>query len=147
MTHTYTQLKTAINFCENLFSTPDHKEVLSFLADKEIDFTVNDVRFIKTSEIDQILADELESDLYTLGCFTAWFIADQTKLPIEMIEACQKSEAYEALGEGIKATCDMLDFAKAFVSADGYGHHFNGYDGSEEEINLLGTDYIVFDNH
>jgi len=33
------------------------------------------------------------------------------------------------------------------VSADGYGHHFNGYDGSEEEINLLGTDYIVFDNH
>lgn len=41
----------------------------------------------------------------------------------------------------------MVEFAQAYSSVDGYGHHFNSYDGNEEEITINGNDYIVFDNH
>jgi len=90
--------------------------------------------------IDGILSEELKSDEYILGCFRAEFISEVTKLPREMIEACQKADAYEAIGKGIIAMNCTLQIAKAYVEADSYGHHFNPVDGETLEI----TDYYVF---
>ena len=105
-----------------------------------IDFTCGAYRFIIDTSIDQILADELQDDLYILGCFNVDFISSQTRLPYEMIEACQKAEAFEAIGKGIIATCGIQKFAKAYQEADGYGNHFAHYD--HETIELL--NYLVF---
>ena len=94
------------------------------------DFQVGDYRFIHDSAINQILADELESDLYVLGCFAPWFIADYLGIPTESVEAIQKAEQFEALGHLIKAK-GVASFAELYVTHDGYGHHFAHYDGEE----------------
>ena len=142
----YSQIKAIKTFTESLFSTPDYKEVLENIIDSVDDFEVDNVRFIKSDCIDQILADELESDLYCLGCFNASFISDITGWPIVLIEATQSGEAYEELGTAIADEDKMLELAEAYARADGYGHHFNSYDGSEEEITINDIDYFVFDN-
>lgn len=142
----YSEIKTLKTFTESLFSTPDYKEVLENVINSDDDFEVDNVRFIKSDCIDQILADELESDLYCLGCFKASFIADVTGWPEVLIEAAQSGEAYEKLGEAIVDADVMLELAENYASADGYGHHFNSYDFSEEEITINGVDYFVFDN-
>ena len=144
----YSQVKAIKAFTEyTLHSQPDWREVVTELAAGSSDFWIGDVRFIKYSEIDKILAEELENDPYILGCFTAWFIADSTDLDLEVIEALQEAEAYEALGKLIIKSCNMVDFAQDYASADGYGHHFNIYDGGEEELTVNGVTYLVFDNH
>jgi hypothetical protein len=94
------------------------------------DFQIGDYRFIHDSAINQILADELESDLYVLGCFAPWFIADYLGIPTESVEAIQKAEQFEALGHLIKAK-GVASFAELYVTHDGYGHHFAHYDGEE----------------
>ncbi len=142
----FSQIKALKTFTTSLFSEPCYREVLEKAQASETDFEVNNVRFIAVDEIDQILADELESDHYILGCFNASFIADQCNWPVELVEAAQKGEAYEALGKAIKDNTDMVVFAEAYSSADGYGHHFNYYDHNQEEITIGGTDYLVFDN-
>lgn len=139
-------IRTIKNFCEDLTSQPDWREVVGNINNNESDFEVDNVRFILSDDIDQIQADELESDLYCLGCFNATFIADQCNWPLELVEVAQNGEAFEALGKAIADNCDMVEFAKAYSSADGYGHHFNHYDFSEDEINVNGVLYHVFDN-
>jgi len=141
-------LKEVKEFTEyTLHSQPDWREVAKNIESGYDDFEVDNVRFIKYSEIDKILADELEDDPYILGCFTAWFIADATDLDLDVIEALQEAEAFEALGKLIIKSCNMVDFAQDYASADGYGHHFNSYDFSEEELTVNGVTYLVFDNH
>ena len=142
----YSQIKAIKTFTESLVSTPDYKEVLENIIESVDDFEVDNVRFIKSDCIDQILADELESDLYCLGCFNASFISDVTGWPIVLIEAAQSGEAYEELGKAISEEDCMLELAQAYANVDGYGHHFNSYDFSEEEITIDGVDYFVFDN-
>lgn len=142
----YTEVKNIKNFCDGLLSSPCYREVVSNISQDADDFEVGSVRFIKDSEILSIMAEELSSDLYVLGCFSAWFIAEQTGLPIELIEAGQNEEAYEALGEAITNSVDMEAFAEAYARADGYGHHFNHYDGNEEELFIGNVIYHVFDN-
>lgn len=115
-------------------------EVINALELGETDVEVGRYRFIASSVIDELLAEELGSDLYVLGCFRASFIAEQTDLPVEMIEACQEVEAFESIGQGILATCGIESFAKAYSDIDGYGHHFATYDGDEIEL----TDYYAF---
>jgi len=144
----FSALKEVKEFTEyTLHSQPDWREVVENIEAKWDDFEVDNVRFIKDSEIDRILAEELENDLYCLGCFTAWFIADFTGIDLDVIEALQDAEAYEALGNLIIKSCDLEYFASAYASVDGYGHHFNRYDGGEEELNVNGVTYLVFDNH
>lgn len=109
---------------------------------KEIeDFEVGDYRFIRVDAIDEILARELSLDSYLLGCFNAPFLADVTGWPIELIEAAQKGEQYEEIGEAILDKHFVDALAKAYASADGYGHHFAIYDGNEHEI---GPHYYAF---
>ena len=144
----YSQVKAIKAFTEyTLHSQPDWREVVTELAAGSSDFWSDGVRFIRYSEIDKILAEELESEPYILGCFTAWFIADATDLDLDVIEALQDAEAFEALGKLIIKSCNMVDFAQDYASADGYGHHFNSYDFSEEELTVNGVTYLVFDNH
>jgi len=144
----FSALKEVKEFTEyTLHSQPDWREVVENIEAKWDDFEVDNVRFIKDSEIDKILADELENDLYCLGCFTSSFIADFTGIDLDVVEALQEAEAFEALGKLIVKSCDLEYFASAYASVDGYGHHFNRYDGGEEELNVNGVTYLVFDNH
>ena len=143
----YTEIKQLKSFCNNLISSPNWREVLENVQENNDDFEIDNVRFINSNEIDQIQQDELSSDEYILGCFNAWFIADVLNIDLDVIEAMQKSEAFEAIGKLIISMDKLEDLQEAYARADGYGHHFNHYDGSEEEIKILGVTYYVFDNH
>lgn len=142
----YSQIKALRNFCESLDSSPDWKDVLQNMLDAEDDFEVNNVRFISEDSIDEILADELESDKYCLGCFATWALSDATGISSEVFEAMQKAEAYEAIGKLVIDLDKVSDLAQILVKYDGYGYHFNHYDGGEEEIIFNGVNYYVFDN-
>ena len=141
----YSDVKKLKSFCAGLFSDPDYREVISHAG--EDDFEVDGVRFIADSSIDQIQQDELASDKYMLGCFNAWFISYVLGIDTDVIEAMQKAEAFEAIGKLIISMGKLDELQEAYSSADGYGHHFNGYDFGEEEITIDGTLYHVFDNH
>ena len=144
----FSDLKTTEEFTEyTLHSQPDWREVAKFIEHGWDDFEVDNVRFIKDSQIDKILAEELENDLYMLGCFNANFLACFISLPEKSIATLQDADQFEVIGELVADGCDMEDFASAYASADGYGHHFNQYDGGEEELNVNGVTYLVFDNH
>lgn len=141
----YSQIKQIKKFCDGLFSEPDWKEVISNSG--EDDFTVGDVRFISDASIDSIQCDELENDTYILGCFNSWFIADVLGIDEDVIIAMQKADAFDAIGKLIISMGKLEELQQAYVSADGYGHHFNSWDGGEEEITIDGQLYHVFDNH
>jgi hypothetical protein len=84
-----------------------------------------------------------------LGCFNASFIAENSSLNYELVEACQQADAYSAIGKALNDTLDRDQkeaFCEAYASADSYGHHFNGYDFSESEYRFNGKLYHVFDN-
>ena len=133
----FTDIKTTKAFADNLGI--DWRELIEKL-EGENDFTIDgspgEYRFIKTAEIDQVMQDELESDEYTLGCFNANFLTHILNAPIEAIEAMQKAEAYEALGIWIIQSGKIEKLQQKYVSADGYGHHFAGYDSNELELTL-----------
>ena len=120
----------------------DFKELVNNLTDESTDFEVENYRFISSDEIDKIQQEELKSDLYILGCFNAWFIADNTNIPLKAVEALQKAEAFGELGEMMLDYID--DIQSEYVSADGYGHHFGRYDGNEYETVLNGVNYYYF---
>ncbi len=138
----YSELKAVRKFCASLPSTPDWREVLLNIG--EDDFTVDNVRFISADAIDGIQADEMESDNYILGCFDSRAIAEATGWPVALIEAAQKGEAFAEIG-GAMSREQIEALQRIYSQADGYGHHFNGYDFGEEEVTLGGVDYLVFD--
>jgi hypothetical protein len=140
----YTQIKQLKAFCDNLTSSPDWKEVLNEVISDSDDFEVDNVRFIKASEIDQIQQDELLSDLYCLGCFNANFLSGHIALDADVIKAIQDAGAYEAIGK--IASKEIESIQSEYSRLDGYGHHFNHYDFSEENITINGIEYYVFDN-
>jgi hypothetical protein len=98
------------------------------------DFEIDDYRFIHSNYIDEIQVDELESDPYILGGFNDWFIADNTDLSIDIVEALQKAEAYEAIGNHIIDNGFTSDLQKEYARFDGYGHHFAHYDSDTNEF-------------
>lgn len=142
-------IKSIKTFATSLVSEPCFREIVESVNNDESDFEVNNVRFIKDSEILSVMVDECFGDDYTLGCFNASFIAENSNLNYELVEACQNSEAYEAIGKALNATLDQdaaERFCEEYARADGYGHHFNHYDGNSEEITIDGVLYHVFDN-
>ena len=141
----YSELKTIRAFCNELTSTPDWREVAQNIEEGEVDFTVDNVRFINSDDIDKIQQDELSWDEYALGCFNAWFLADVTGIDCDVFEAMQKAEAFEAIGKLIISMGKLEDLQQAYASTDGYGHHFNGYDFSEDELRVNGEMFYVFD--
>jgi len=108
------------------------------LGHVESDFEVGDWRFIDADAINDIQQEELSNDLYMLGCFTDWFLANATDIDIEVIQALQEAEAFEALGKLVLP--HIAEIQAEYASTDGYGHHFNRYDGEEYEISgVVGT--------
>jgi hypothetical protein len=140
------QLRELKSFCSNLHSQPDWREVLENIGTQQDDFTINDVRFIHDQAIREVLEDELANDEYCLGCFNANAIAEATGWPELLIKAAQDGEQYEAIGKAMTGE-HVANLAQIYVDADGYGHHFNSYDFSEEFITVNGQSYYVFDNH
>ena len=120
----------------------DFRELTEQITDENDDFEIDNYRFIKVSEIDTIQQDELKSDLYILGCFNADFIEDNTNLSLKVIQALQKAEAFEELGELI--VDDIETIQSEYSRLDGYGHHFGRYDGNEYEITLNNVEYYYF---
>jgi len=116
------------------------RDIVSEMLDGSIDFEVDNYRFIHENDIDEIQRNELESDPYMLGCFNAWFLADILGTDTDTIEAMQKAEAFEGLGKLIISQGLVDSLQSAYANADGYGHHFNHYDGCEDQIG----DYYVF---
>tara|TARA_R110000751_G_scaffold62519_1_gene128845 strand:- start:459 stop:875 length:417 start_codon:yes stop_codon:yes gene_type:complete len=116
----------------------DWREAVTSMSEDESDFEVDNYRFILKCDIDEVMTDELSSDTYTLGCFNAHFIADIIGLSCEVIEKAQESESFELLGELMIK--DIEEVQSAYVSSEGYGHHFGHYDCNEIEL----TDYYVF---
>lgn len=141
----YSEIKNLKSFCENLHSEPNWRDVLSNILDGESDFEVDNVRFIETDSIDEIQQDELLSDLYVLGCFNADFLSGYLPLDADDIKNIQDAGAFEAIGKMCKSEIESIQ--QGYASADGYGHHFNHYDFSEEELSINGNLYHVFDNH
>lgn len=138
----YSEIKSIRAFCASLHSEPTWREVVENIGQE--DFTVGNVRFIRADAIDRIQADEMENDRYALGCFKAYAIAEATNWPFALIEAAQEGEQHEGIGEAM--TREQIEaLQQIYNRADGYGHHFNSYDFSEEEITLDGIDYLVFD--
>ena len=120
----------------------DFRELTEQITDENYDFEIDNYRFIKVSEIDTIQQDELKSDLYILGCFNADFIEDNTNLSLKVVQALQKAEALEELGELMLDDIETLQ--SEYVRLDGYGHHFGRYDGNEYEITLNDVEYYYF---
>jgi len=120
----------------------DFRELMEQITDENDDFEIDNYRFIKVSEIDTIQRDELKDDLYILGCFNADFIEDNTNLSLKVIQALQKAEAFEELGELIVDDIETLQ--SEYSRLDGYGHHFGRYDGNEYEITLNDVEYYYF---
>lgn len=136
----YSDIKSIIELANEL--NIDKKELFENVNESENDFTIEDYRFIKSDEIDEIQKDELKSDLYILGCFTDWFVADNTNIPLKAVEALQKAEAFEELGEMMLTYIEEIQ--EEYARLDGYGHHFAHYDHHEQEAVLNGVHYYYF---
>jgi len=142
----YSEIKKLKAFCEDLTSQPDWRDVFNAITCHEQDFEIDKVRFIDTDSIDEIQQEELGGDEYILGCFNADFLSDILSLSVEVIESIQKAEGFEALGKMVLEMDKLEELQEQYASADGYGHHFNHYDGNEEELFFAGNIYHVFDN-
>ena len=112
----------------------NYQKAVAEMSQNVDDIFVGDYRFIHEDAIDDILADELSSDEYVLGCFNASFIASVTKWPIVLIEAAQKGDQFEAIGKAIINGHFLQEMAEQYAKSDGYGHHFARYDGKEHVI-------------
>lgn len=149
------QFRELKKFCEDLDSEPSWREVyllssaddLMATTDDGSDFTVNNVRFIRLDWLDDIMVDELGRDDWMLGFFTASCLSDVLRVDADTIEAMQKQEEFEAIGKLIKNMGKLDELQEYYASANGYGHHFNNYDGNEESITIGNFNYLVFDNH
>lgn len=135
----FSEIKSIYSELDDL-NIDDKRTVLENMLNNDSDFEVENYRFIHKDDIDTIQQDEMKSDPYMLGCFNAWFIADNTDLDIDIVEALQSADKYTELGNHILNNGYLEDMQSAYTSADGYGHHFNSYDGSENEIG----DYYAF---
>jgi hypothetical protein len=108
------------------------------------DFLAWGYRFIRADKIDDILKEELLSDLYFLGCFNASFLSGIDGFPIDYddIKTIQDAGAYEAIGKIAARYIDEI--ASEYSRLDGYGHHFGSYDGNEYELSVNEEYWHVF---
>jgi len=107
------------------------------LVGKE-DFYVGRTRVIHEAAIDKIMQDELVSDMYVLGGCTPSFIFECIDMDFDIIEEAQKHENYVVLG--LLLAKDIKAVQQKMVSWDGYGQHFNPYNGGDKLINK----YYIF---
>ena len=116
------------------------KEIIINIESNDADFTVGNYRFIHKDSIDEIQQEELSFDPFILGSFSSYFIADNTDLSIGIVEALQSAEKHDAIGQHIIDNNYVKDIQFEYSRLDGYGNHFNHYNGNEVEI----YDYYAF---
>ena len=133
-------IKAIKEFCTSEISVDAWREVAEEMSNDQSDFEVGNFRFIDSNEIDEIQQNELRGDKYILGCFNAGFVAGVLDMDSYVIESMQQAEAFEAIGKMIISMGKLEELQEAYQQADGYGHHFNHYDGNEYECN----GYLVF---
>lgn len=121
----------------------DWKAVAREIAEESQDFEVDGYRFIAESAIDQIAIDSYIDEPYILGCFVSSFIADNSSLSYDIIEALQSAEKFEAIGQHLIDEEEAEDMILEACRIDGYGHMLNSYDGGTEE-GLLHLGYYYF---
>ena len=131
----YSEVKKLISELRENFEKYDIHEIILNMIDEEDDFEISNYRFINEDEIDRIQQEELEDDVYILGCFNAWFISDVLDIDQDVIEEMQKAGAYEAIGKLILSMNKLEELQEEYARLDGYGHHFAHYDGNENQIN------------
>ena len=142
----YSQIKKIRGLCNDLVSTPAWRDVVEKILSGVQDFEVGNVRFVHDDVIIDVLADELASDEYVLGCFAAGCIAEATGWTEVLIAAAQSGQAYAQIGAAMDKD-QVRKIAEIYSSADGFGHYFNRYDGGEEELTVDGFGlFHVFDN-
>jgi hypothetical protein len=124
------------------FIDDDWREAVEQMQHDVDDFELSCYRFIKADKIDKIMCEELSNDEYVLGCAVDWFLADVLDIDIDVIQAMQSADAYEAIGKLVISTNKLNDYQQSYVSNDGYGHHFAHYDHNEHE--LCNADYYAF---
>lgn len=121
------KIRRVYEFVSDELNCETHKyemEDLIYSLETETDFHINidgnEYRFIDEDDIDDIAVEEIKEvvkDCYLNG-------TDLDKL--WWIEI------------------DWEKTADNCIRADGYGHHFSHYDGSEEEATLFGSDWYIF---
>ena len=131
---TFSEIKELIEELESIDVT-EWREVFEAMEAGEDDFEVENYRFINEDEIDEIQQEEMKGDEYILGCFNSWFLASVLDIDEDVIVAMQKAEAFEAVGKLVLSLGKLEELQEEYASVDGYGHHFNPWDGSDEEIN------------
>lgn len=121
------RIRDVLDFVKDDLELETHKDEMRDLIDAledEDDFTIeidgNEYRFIDAAEIDDIAVEEIK--LIVQDCYLNGIDLDKHWW-IEI---------------------DWEQTADNCISADGYGHHFSTYDGSEEEARLLNRDWYIF---
>jgi len=122
--------------------TEEWREVVQCIALRIADIHVGDGRFVKSECIDTVMCDDLESDLYILGCFSSNFLADVLDIDEDVIVALQQAEAFEAIGKLIISLGKLDELQQQAVRWDGYGYYFNHYDGTADELYF--DDYSMY---
>lgn len=124
------------------FDSSTTRDVLDEITSGTDDFTLGNFRFITKNEIDRIQQDELASDTYALGCFDAHFLGSILGIDADVVTRMQNADLHEAVGMLVESSGKLEEVQQGYANANGYGQHFNTYDGSEYEAG----DYYIFDN-
>ena len=125
----------------------DKRELFDQISEKIESFEVENYTFLSEDEALKYVINMYECDEYMLGCFNAGFIEDFISLDYEDIKTIQESEHYEIIGKLIINSGNISEMMQEYIRLDGFGHALNSYDGSCDEINLNGIDYIYFRNN
>lgn len=137
----YSEIKNIITLANNYGI--DTRELYDNIVNESEDFEVDNYRFIKEDEVLNEAVNMYKGDNYLLGCFNDCFIADNTDIPLRAVQALQKAEAFEELGELIQEN-DLDAFIEEYARLDGWGAVLNSYDGNNDEIVINEVEYIVF---
>jgi len=105
----------------------------------------NDYFVLTDDEADEKAADYIKDSLWA---FNASFIAGETGLDTEVIQAIQdngKCESNNDVIYNLIQKCGDIDsFIQEAISADGRGHFMSSYDGNENEEKVNGNTYFIY---
>lgn len=121
----------------------DKRELFEAIENETNDFEIDNYRFILESEAVEIATDMYKGDNYMLGCFNDWFISDNCDIKLNVVQALQKAQAFEELGELMQDN-GIDSLIEEYCRLDGYGAVFSSYDGNSDEVTICGNDYIIF---
>ena len=117
------------------------RDFLTEASDSD-DFCLNGYRCIHIDEIENAMIEYVKENIWA---FSSDFLANYTGIPADIIRTYQE-KYYEDANDRLLEMFDgkLEEIASDAATLDGYGHFFNSYDGTEEEITHNGQIYYVF---